>query len=172
MRLMMTMLLVGVMLFAAGCENLGFKGDQIHLDARQAVWPFAPVAMRVHPFSTFEPGDEPETLVLEARVELLDRVGDTTKGVGRFRFELYQIAAAASREGEDLRLMQWDGSIDTLELNRRHYDPITRTYVFKLKIDEPIEPRQKLRLDVQYTNQVDERLSTQFVTTYTPRQAE
>jgi hypothetical protein len=156
----------------SACDGVSFKGGSAIDDGGGAAWPFVPEAMRVHPFTTIGPAGSGESMLLEVRMELLDQVGDPTKGVGDFRFELYKIAAGAAREGEDVRLFQWDAPMTTLEQNRRHYDPITRTYTFKLKLAEPVAPHQRLRLVVQYTDQRGHRLTAEAPMTYTPGAAD
>jgi len=133
-----------------------------------SAWPFAPVAMRVHPFTsiTFDP--EQNSLVLEVRMELLDQVGDVTKGVGDFRFELYADKLKASLRGVDERLNVWDGPVSTLEQNRQHYDSITRTYSFKLRLDPAPPADQKLRLVAQFTDPSGKRILAEAPLSYTP----
>ena len=124
----------------AGCGSWSFKGDQVRpRGPGLAAWPFAPVSMRVHPFTTVRFDPRRGALVLEARMEMLDQFGDVTKGVGDFRFELYS-ATERGASGDRRRLALWEAPMATLEQNRRHYDPITRTYAFDLKVlDHPPE---------------------------------
>ena len=44
--------------------------------------------------------------------------------------------------------------------NRRHYDPITRTYAFNLKMDQPPPAGRVLELRVQLTDPAGNRLTT------------
>ncbi len=55
--------------------------------------------------------------------------------------------------------MRWDAALLTLAQNQRHYDPITRTYSFKLKLTEPLPSGRKLRLDVQLTDDTGRRMN-------------
>jgi hypothetical protein len=125
-----------------------------------AGWPFAPESMRVHPFTSIGLDARDGALMLEARVELLDAAGDVTKGVGEFRFELYADHAAASRRGQDQQLNRWEAPLRTLEQNAQHYDPITRTYLFKLRLDPPPPTDQRLKLVAQFTDPTGRRLRT------------
>lgn len=158
--------------FLSACDGARFKGGSVMDGVGAAMWPFVPEAMRVHPFTTIGADSSGESMLLEVRMELLDQVGDPTKGVGDFRFELYKVAAGAAREGEDVRLFQWDAPMTSLEQNRRHYDPITRTYIFKLQLDQPVAPHQRLHLVVQYTDQRGHRLTAEAPMTYAPGAAE
>lgn len=157
---------------AAGCELWQFKGDRAVEEVEQVnphAWPFVPVAMRVHPFTAIESDEENHAVVLEARVELLDRAGDMTKGVGRFRFELYRTPGRASSDPvQDERLYAWDVPMATLDENARHYDAITRTYAFKLKMDRLPPPGTPLRLLVQFDNAHGPRLGAEAELTINP----
>lgn len=145
------------LLLAAGCE---FKGDRVNdRGADGARWLFVPTAVRVHPFTTLKAGEPGDPIVLEARIEMIDQAGDVTKGVGELRFELYAEAATAQNAGKERQLMRWEAALLTLAQNQRHYDPITRTYSFKLKLIEPLPNGMKLRLDVQLTDDTGRRMN-------------
>ena len=164
------------LLGSVGCELFQFKGDgaeeQIEQTGPQS-WPFVPVAMRIHPFTSIERDDQTRAIVLEARVELLDRVGDMTKGVGRFRFELMRTAGRASANPvEDERLYSWDVPMVALDENAQHYDAITRTYAFKLKMDRLPAPGTPLRLIVQFDNAHGRRLAAEAELTMNPVEEE
>jgi hypothetical protein len=124
--------------------------------------------MRVHPFTTFAYDKQAAAHVLDARIELLDRVGDSTKGVGDFRFELYQDKERASQEGEEVRQAVWDAPMTTLGQNQQHYDPITRTYVFRLKLSQAPSEQQKYKLLVQFTDPEGRRLTASAPLHYKP----
>lgn len=152
----LVMLALGIAILT-GCE---FKGDRIDEGlANGERWPFVPAAVRVHPFTTLKAGDASEPMVLEARIEMVDAAGDVTKGVGELRFELYLLGATAQDAGKERQLMRWDASLVTIEQNQRHYDPITRTYSFKLKLEQPPPTGGKLRLDVQLTDDTGRRMT-------------
>jgi hypothetical protein len=111
-------------------------------------WRPAPVSMRVYPSSRFV--QEGALTVLEARIELLDEMGDTIKGSGRFHFELAESATAetpgSGTPGSGVagvpgqRLYAWDVPLTTLEEQRQYWDPITRTYQFRLKMNAAPPP--------------------------------
>lgn len=124
-------------------------------------WPFAPASMRVHPFTSIGIDPKEGMLTLEARIEMLDPLGDATKGVGQFRFELYADQNTASRKGQDQQLNLWNAPLATLEENTQHYDPITRTYLFKLRLDPAPPQNQRLKLVVQFTDPNGKRMQTE-----------
>jgi len=116
-----------------GCEFKGGLFEPTGEDADNAqVWRITPVRLRVYPSTGFV--RSAGQVSLDARIELFDEAGDTVKGVGVFRFELYTNA----RPGEPAmgtRLYAWEVPVRTLAQNSRQYDPITRTYLCKLKLD-------------------------------------
>jgi len=160
-RLLLSLSIVMAVGLAAGCLGLEPKGGQVD-DAYQGGldWPFAPAAMRIHPFTSIEYDEKRQTHVLEARVEMLDQVGDITKAVGTLRFELYQLGEQASAGASQTEMLySWDAPLRTIEQNRAHFDPITRTYLFKLKLDHPPEPGSRLRVVAQLTDPADRHLT-------------
>ncbi len=162
---MWTILLAAAALPGCG-ESVKFKGvDERPADQRPIgpdQWPFRPVVMRLHPFTALHQPSDGGPFILEVRIELVDPAGDVTKGVGHFRFELYQTQPKASRAGEQLRLQQWDAPLTTLADNQAHYDPITRTYLFKFELDAPPPPKLVLFLLAQFDQPVGPRLSAEM----------
>lgn len=143
--------LVALMTALVGCDTVSFKGAGARASVPAGEWPFAPVSMRVHPFTAIEKQGEGEdaALVLEARLELVDQLGDVTKGVGAWRFELYgDRGRGQSRE----RLEVWEAPMTTLAENARHWDPITRTYAFRLRLSEQPDIDRELTLVAQLTD--------------------
>lgn len=137
---------------AGGCDAVSLKGGSRTL-VQTGEWPFAPESMRVHPFTAL--AQQNGRRVLEVRIELLDQLGDVTKGVGDWRFELYaQPGRTRSRE----RLEVWEAEMNTLEQNERHYDPITRTYAFNLRVVEPLPDDAPLSVVAQLTDLQGRRL--------------
>ena len=150
--------LITLVLASAGCEI--FKGDRAagRGNGDGAVWVIQPVAIRVYPSPRFV--TEGEKLLLDLRIEFTDAAGDPTKGVGHFALELY----AAGRSDEPAvgrTLYRWDVPLLTLDQNRQYYDAITRTYHFRLHIDEPEATRDPLLLHVAFTPHDAERLETE-----------
>ncbi len=97
--------------------------------------------------------------ILEARIELFDQMGDSIKRSGQVRCELF---AAVGRDGRDAGplLYKWDITLHTLEDQQRYFDPITRGYVFRLRIDNPELIRRPTLLSVVFQPESGDRLST------------
>jgi len=100
------------------------------LDAR---WPFWPEQMRIHPLTMRSVDPDSGRPIIEARIELTDSVGDTTKCVAQFRLELYE---GEPRNADDAAVSVWNADLRDLETNRLHYDKVTQTYLFRLGFDE------------------------------------
>jgi len=118
------------------CEFKGAKRGS--LGAPPVYWRAEPVKMRVYPSSRLV--REGNGAVLEARIELLDEMGDSTKGVGDYHFDLSSPEASSGATPAS-RLYAWDVSVQTIEQQKQFYDSITRTYFFRLKLDSPVKPR-------------------------------
>ncbi len=128
----------GAILAAAGCASdrpgpaPGEPGDEL---STRAHWPFWPKRMVIYPLSQFVTERATGQLLIEAHVEFLDEFGHTVKAVGHMTFELY---AAEDLKPGAIPVARWAGMAE-LDLtdphkNRDRYDPITRTYLFKLKV--------------------------------------
>ena len=147
-----------------GCGEVVWKGGGIESRAVDRAWPFLPETIRIHPFTSIAFDPNAEMYVIEARVELLDRVGDTTKGVGDFRFEMYRgLEGGTSGEAERELLSIWSSSISSFSDNAAHYDGITRTYWFRLEMHEPLEDRGNLFLVALFTDAGGRRMSAESV---------
>ncbi len=143
----------------AGCIWKGGErvGDLSNLDI-SSVWKIEPVRIRVYPSTRFIATDEQS--ILEARVELIDEMGDPIKATGLLRLELFARHMAGD-PGIGRRLYVWDASILTLEEQRSYYDSITRTYLLRLKLDDEATARRDTILDVTFTSTEGQRLETQ-----------
>lgn len=132
------------LLFLAGLGTLSscaFKGEaagtaasagrqEQHRGAED--WYPQPTTLRIYPGTRFVLRQgQPQ---LEARVELLDAMGDPIKHPGSFQFELYAVAEeASSRLGP--KLYQWNVAVRTQQEHRESYDGIIRGYAFRLRLD-------------------------------------
>lgn len=115
----------------AGRSSAGKPGVS-RSDTTPHHWVAQPVRSRVYPSTRFV--REEDAAVLEARIELLDEMGDPIKGVGHWHFELF--AGDHRRDGMvSQRLYAWDVPMMLLDEQRLYYDRITRAYLFRLKID-------------------------------------
>lgn len=149
-----------------GCEMISTKGGPSADETRPLLsnngetgeaWPFVPVRARWHAFTEIRYTEEGRPFIA-GTVELLDQQADPVKGVGEFRFELYRIATLASDAQRD-QLQTWAVPLLTLEQNATHYDKITRAYNFQLAIANPIEPGDKLRAELAFTDPYGRRMT-------------
>ncbi|MEM1108723.1 MAG: hypothetical protein AAGH99_08540 [Planctomycetota bacterium] len=87
--------------------------------------------------------------MLEARVETFDQMGDSIKASGQLRFELF---AAGHAPGIDVGrlLYSWDIGLAGLEEQKKYYDPITRAYLFRLRLDSAAITRREVLLRVTF----------------------
>lgn len=92
-------------------------------------WVFAPARVRLHPLTRLESAPRTENRAIEAHVELNDRWGHNTKGLGVFVFELYRDALegnGANPGQEQINL--WNLDLTDPEENAQAFDRVTRTY--------------------------------------------
>lgn len=91
--------------------------------------PFAPVVVRIHPLTHADaaaPGLPADRCVLVLHFELKDRFGDTVKGLGKLRAELYRPGPAPGAEKQEL---SWEfAELANPERNAARFDQATRTY--------------------------------------------
>jgi hypothetical protein len=128
-----------------GCSWKGGPSTRAD-DSGSEVWSPQPVQMRVYPSSRFAAAPDGSP-VLEARIELLDSMGDSTKAAGEYRVELLRSA----EEGMGERLYAWDVLVQNQAQQARHYDKVTRTYLFRLKLDDAGPPQHPTSIRVTFT---------------------
>lgn len=149
-------------LLTLGCED-GVRSKAPPRGAEPlGEWAFAPASVRVHPFTVLTHTADGESYTLDARVELLDPLGDATKGVGTFRAELYSQPAGASRAQKGQRMEMWEVGLLTLQENKAHYDTITRMYRFRLQLANPPPSRGDLWLYVTFSDTRGHRLTAEM----------
>ncbi|MBI1190677.1 MAG: hypothetical protein GC200_08380 [Tepidisphaera sp.] len=116
-------------LLSGGCT----VGDATEASAPIAGAPaFAPATLRIHPLTHIEKGPQAGlaagqcTVVLH--LELKDRFGDSVKGLGTLRVELFKPGAGVS-PGIESQALSWDvNDLAEAEGNSRRFDQSTRTY--------------------------------------------
>ncbi|QOJ17144.1 MAG: hypothetical protein HRU76_05945 [Phycisphaeraceae bacterium] len=96
-------------------------------------WPYWPAAMRIHPLTMLTHDRKSNEPVIEARLEFFDSQGHTTKCAARVRWELHR-GDPGDGAGEPQKVWPMI-NLRNVELNTRHYDPVTRTYLFRLVLD-------------------------------------
>jgi hypothetical protein len=96
-------------------------------------YPFAPATLRIHPLthvdiagSSSHSKEQNSEVVLH--FELLDRFGDSVKGLGTVTVELYKPGPGMT-PGIETQELTWDvPGMDDPEQNTRRFDVATRTY--------------------------------------------
>ena len=157
----LTTILMFTMFWIGGCNDAAFKGDAGN-DFKGEEALFRPIAMRIHPFTQIAVDENTRTPILETRVELLDQMGDVTKSAGRFRFEVYASPVNAS-SSQQRQVAVWMVPVNDLKTTRQHWDPITRTYVFKLTLDQIPSDDIRLRLNAQFIGPTSQRLTDERI---------
>lgn len=151
MRLLV--LLAGIAPMLTGCIDL--KGGSVRsIEQGATTWPFIPTTMRVSPFTSLGYDPVRKAYVLDMMIELRDKVGDLTKGIGEFNVELRQIST--SDEGQ--LLYAWTAELLTVEQNVQHYNPALNQYNLKLSLDRPVPPAARLKVVVRFTDPGGKRL--------------
>jgi len=110
--------------------------------------------------ASFDDDEVPDGL--EVWVRLHDGLGDSVKGYGSFRFELYAFRQASGERRGD-RLMVWDQSIGSIADQRRFWNDVMQMYEFPLRWDRPVPPQQRYVLELVYTTPWGRRLFDQRV---------
>lgn len=98
----------------------------------EGVWPFWPMSMRFHPLTRLVIKENEVKCTLEARVEFKDLEEDISKALGQMNIKLYEMHSDGA-SGEFIE--NWDIDLENRKDNRTQYSVITRTYLFRLKLD-------------------------------------
>ena len=100
----------------------------------EAVAPFGPVAMRIHPLTHIDAaarnkdGSVPDSSRIVLHLELRDRSGDSVKAIGNLMVELLKPGTGVL-PGMDTHELTWDvPELMDVDENIRRFDPPTRTY--------------------------------------------
>ncbi len=140
---------------ATGAPTESGTGGQATDPPRAAAWPFRPTKLRLHPL-THALRSEDKVSVIEVRVEFFDRFDHTTKGLGVLHFELHATDGAA---GGGPRLASWEIDVSDVDVNMRHYDDVTRTYLFRLGLGGVEDLPASGRLDVTAVTPMQQKMS-------------
>jgi len=136
-------------------------------------WPYTPRELRVHPLTRVAAAGGTDVggvaeegygvgtsfagpgRLLDVHVEFLDRVGDSVKAVGPVWFELYPEGSARRRfdpagGAAAGRIARWSVDLADPDRNDAHYDRVTRTYRFRLRLGAEAAPPDEARLHVHH----------------------
>jgi hypothetical protein len=116
----------------AGCKGRPSRvGDE--------KWPFWPARMRIHPSTRVVRDDPTGQFVVETRIEFFDADGATARALGQLNMQLHD-ARPEARNAEPIQL--WNQDLRDLAANRKQYDMVYRTYLYRLQIDPATFPAQ------------------------------
>lgn len=101
-------------------------------DVKDGVWPFWPQQMRIHPLTQFVTDRKTGEQLIEVRIEFFDQYGHTCKAVGQVVIELWPENAAPDAEPAGV----WNRNLRNMATNYEHYDDVTGTYLFRLKVED------------------------------------
>lgn len=130
------MALMGFALLFPGCMSPKGEPRGRPVVELQDAWVPRPVALRIYPSTRFV--EDEGVPMLEACIELFDALGDSTKGSGLARFELYHGPSTGdptTKGGPAAVLYRWDIALTRLADQQAYYDPVIRGYAFPLRID-------------------------------------
>jgi len=145
MRLAAVVLVLSI-IACSGCQPTrpgGGNGLATHADGSLR-WPFWPADMRIHPLTRITTDEAGGETIIEARLELVDAHGHTTKGIGFVTCELLP-------RGSETVVAFWELDLTDLAINRERYDDVTRTYLIPLELDDestlPERPELRARFE-------------------------
>jgi hypothetical protein len=128
----------------AGCPPM--RGDNSAVVPTQLL----PREIRLHPFTgtrTFDPAGGLRGV--EARVEVINHLGEPTNAFGNFLFMLYAFRPhEADPRGQ--RLDAWAIELAGTKENLQYWDSLSRTYKFPLVLREPLPVGKQAVLEVYF----------------------
>lgn len=108
-------------------------------DVAEGEWPFWPTRMRIHPLTQLVTDRRTGERLIEVRIEFLDAYNHTCKAVGQVDLELH---AADDPAPVSQPIERWDTNLANLAANHDHYDEVTRTYLFRLEVEQGKLPQE------------------------------
>lgn len=96
----------------------------------EVAWPYWPRSMRIHPLTRIVEDRDTGRTLIEARVEMRDGDGGTSKACGLLRLDLYD----ASNESPAGSRAEWNLDLRDRDFNHERFDDVTLTYLFRLEI--------------------------------------
>jgi hypothetical protein len=102
---------------------------------------------------------------LEVIVVTLDSFGEPVKCLGTFHFELHtKRMATADKLGK--RIAFWPVTIDSDKALAQYWDPLTRSYCFRLKLSSGTLPPEHYVLSARLITPTDDKLFDDYEFTY------
>jgi hypothetical protein len=151
-----------------GCDGNLFHA-QSSKDALQA---FQVSKVRLQPSFTKISGTQgqAESGVIETFVELSDQFGDPIKALGTCRFEIYQYRPISSDPRGPRCEIDGIQTVDLrdLQVNQKHWDNITRSYRFKIKLPPMSSGADKIVLQATFIMKPEYRLQDMLVVSRKP----
>ncbi len=112
--------------------------------------PLLPREIRLHPFTgtrTFDPSGGLKGV--EARVEVINHMGESTNAFGNFLFMLYAYRPHEA-DPRGRRLEAWQIELTDKDKNLQYWDSLSRTYKFPLVLHEPLPVGHQAVLEVYF----------------------
>lgn len=122
-----------------------------------------PTQIEILPFTKFKDWEGSNNIDgIEVYLRPLDILGDQTKAVGLFRFELYTYRKA-HKDPRGERIGIWQVDLSSKEAQLLHWDKLTRTYKFRLGLTKEINITEgKYILDVTFIPIKGKRIAAEY----------
>lgn len=98
--------------------------------------------MRLHPLTRMTSDPQSGEQIIECRMEFQDADGQTSRAVGQLTLQIYPESLTPTGAGA---LQTWNQDLRDPQINRRQYDDVTRTYLLRLQITQPLPAGCELR---------------------------
>jgi hypothetical protein len=120
---------LGALAPSVGCAVEPQGGRPVAPGAGDADAVFRPETIRIHPLTRIVASGDGAGMLIDAHIELFDRWGHPTKGLGTLRFELFRSGAGGIGAGPEGGIDRAEVDLTDPETNStRYYDSATRTY--------------------------------------------
>ena len=130
----------------------------------EGVWPFWPMSMRFHPLTRLVIKENEVKCTLEARIEFKDLEEDISKALGQMNIKLFEMHS----DGRASEIIEtWDIDLENRKDNRTHYSVITRTYLFRLKLDTD-KLRENMELVAKFNSADGQVFNASIILDFTP----
>ena len=144
-----------ICLIVGGCESLSSSKPSIDKQLELLL----PQKIEIMPFTKLRSWDDDQLPDgIEVVLRPLDAFDDQTKAIGTFRFELHLFRKASS-DSRGTRIGFWEVDITNKKAQMQHWDPITRTYRFRLQWDGPAPLPDKYVLQATYISPAAKRIT-------------